>query len=238
MAHQPTEQAHVTVSGVPRPPPAPQSPVATGGERVLPASASIGAFSLRRGRSSLVIGLLLFTAALGVVMASAPRQGQLSDTPESWTGAAWGVEVSHWELSTGSTIGYTRFAPADPIQTAPVLFLHGGPAGDIAAQDGDFARELTNSGFEVYLFDHAGVGWSESIDIDDATIDQMVADVEAIRVAIGAEQLHLIGHGWGGSLATHYTVAHGDRVQRAWLSNPGAYRSGGFAPQDRPEESP
>lgn len=157
--------------------------------------------------------------------------------PAPWSTSAWdGTSVEYWELSTGSRLGYVRFTPDEPTGAAPIVFLHGGPGGGIVPTDGDFARDLTAEGFEVYLYDQAGVGWSDLLEIDEYTIERMVADLEAIRVEIGAEQLNLVGHSWGGSLATHYLVEHDDRVERAWLTNPGDY--GGDTGPRGPEEEP
>jgi pimeloyl-ACP methyl ester carboxylesterase len=41
-----------------------------------------------------------------------------------------------------------------------------------------------------------------------------VADLEAIREALGAERIIPAGHGWGATLAVQYLLAHPDRVER------------------------
>jgi len=50
-----------------------------------------------------------------------------------------------------------------------------------------------------------------------------VADLEAIRQELGADQLILAGHSWGGALAAHYTVDYPNRVSALILSAPGPF---------------
>lgn len=185
---------------------------------------------------ALMIGPIVLAAFLGFVTTSGPGNEAPGVKPAPWVGQAWqGTAVEYWELETGSRIGFVRFEPDNPIDAAPVLFLHGGPGGGVVPQDGAFARQLADEGFEVYLYDQAGVGWSDLVELEDYTIERMVADLDAIRQTIGVEHVNLVGHSWGGSLATHYLVSHDDRVERAWLSNPGDY-GGVFEHRDRAEE--
>lgn len=188
-------------------------------------------------RWMVLVGAGLFLIPLAIIALNPLGDDPLTPKPAPWGGEAWeGTTVQHWDLSTGSRIGYVHFTPQSPIDAAPVMFLHGGPGGGIVPTDGDFARELTAAGLEVYLFDQAGVGWSDLLEIEEYTIDRMVADLEAIRVEIGAERLNLVGHSWGGSYATHYLVSHDDKVERVWLSNPGEY--GGSFDSRGPDEEP
>jgi proline iminopeptidase len=65
----------------------------------------------------------------------------------------------------------------------------------------------------VLTYDQRGTGRSAPVGPNDSTtVADMVADLEALRVALGVEKLDLLGHSWGGYLAQAYAAAHGDRV--------------------------
>ena len=91
------------------------------------------------------------------------------------------------------------------------------------AGDAAFFGRLTELGHDVYVYDQLGAG--RSTRLSDPTgygIERDVADLEAVRLAIGADSLVLVGHSYGGALAAHYLAAHPDRVARMVLSSPGA----------------
>ena len=56
---------------------------------------------------------------------------------------------------------------------------------------------------------------------DDAlwTIDRFVDEVEQVRRALGLEQFYLLGHSWGGILATEYALAHQQHLKGLVISN-------------------
>ncbi|NJN44091.1 MAG: alpha/beta hydrolase [Anaerolineae bacterium] len=58
-------------------------------------------------------------------------------------------------------------------------------------------------------------------DISEYTLARNIADLEAIRQAIGAEKMILIGTSWGGVLAAQYLAVYPDQVARAVLISPG-----------------
>jgi pimeloyl-ACP methyl ester carboxylesterase len=103
--------------------------------------------------------------------------------------------------------------------TPAILLCHGGPG----APD-DFARlraRLADLGISCARFDQRGVHRSQNLD-GRWEIEDFAADVEAIRVALGAERLVLFGHSWGGVVARAYAKAHPDRVAGLLLANPSA----------------
>ena len=86
----------------------------------------------------------------------------------------------------------------------PLLCLHGGPgmAHDYISPLADLADRRS-----VIFYDQLGCGRSERP--DDAslwTLERSVAEVEAVREALGLEQFHLFGNSWGGWLAIQYTL--------------------------------
>lgn len=81
-----------------------------------------------------------------------------------------------------------------------IVVLHGGPG---VPHDYFLPHlESLSDHHRVIFFDQRGTGRS-SADIDPATItmENFIADLEALRVSYGLETMHLLGHSWGGLLA-------------------------------------
>jgi proline iminopeptidase len=109
---------------------------------------------------------------------------------------------------------FTRHVGAGPL----VVVLHGGPGAQhdyLLPQYDRLAHGRT-----LFYYDQRGggrspvdrevpVGWREH-----------VADLEALRVALGLERLTLCGYSWGGLLAVLYLLEHPDRVERLALVSP------------------
>ncbi len=92
----------------------------------------------------------------------------------------------------------------------PVLFVHGGPGAYDYLSDSVLGTWLAES--------HAVVGYDQrgcrrSTSHGPFTIDANVADMEAIRKHIGAEQLTVVGHSFGGLLALCYAAEHSGRIR-------------------------
>ena len=62
-------------------------------------------------------------------------------------------------------------------------------------------------------------------DVSRVTIEAGVADVEALRVHSGAEQVIVMGHSWGGVLAMAYAAEHGQHVRALVLIGSGGANS-------------
>jgi len=92
----------------------------------------------------------------------------------------------------------------------PVVFLHGGPGAGIAP----YHRRFFNPAhWRIVLFDQRGAGQSTPFaDLVDNTTAHLVADIEAIREALGIERWVVFGGSWGSTLALAYAEAHPARV--------------------------
>lgn len=81
--------------------------------------------------------------------------------------------------------------------------------------------QLAEDGFDVYLYDQVGGGFSERLtEVRQYTVARQVADLEAIRQQLNAEQMILIGHSWEGELAAHYLATYPNRVAKVVFSSP------------------
>jgi pimeloyl-ACP methyl ester carboxylesterase len=91
----------------------------------------------------------------------------------------------------------------------PVVVLHGGPGADHSYMHG-LANGLTDD-FRFVFYDQRGSLRSRDTDVTH-TIADHVADLEALRIALGLPKLNLLAHSAGTTLAYHYLAAHPDRV--------------------------
>lgn len=74
-------------------------------------------------------------------------------------------------------------------------------------------------GRRVVSYDQRGTGGSVCTDGDYST-HAHVADLESLREHLGAAQLHLFGHSWGGMLAQLYATVHLSSVASLFLCSP------------------
>lgn len=128
----------------------------------------------------------------------------------------------------------TRFASYDGTMlsyqgtaSGPVLVcLPGGPARN-PVYLGDLGGLGAAAGRDLVMLETRGTGASD-VPADNATYrcDRQVADVEALRVQLGLDQLDLLAHSAGANLAVLYAARHPDRIRRLVLLAPGLYALG------------
>lgn len=171
----------------------------------------------RRGWRTALVGGVAWTALVGVAFGFL----FLRPFPEM-TGGPVPAGVRFWSLDDGTRLAYV----ASPATTAerkptPVIFLHGGPGTPGEGLPFGTA-ELNAAGYDVYGYDQIGAGRSTRLDdVTGYTVARNVADLEAVREKVGADQVILIGQSWGGSLAAQYLAAHPDRVAKVAFTSPG-----------------
>jgi proline iminopeptidase len=102
-----------------------------------------------------------------------------------------------------------------------LLLLHGGPGCTheyFEAAD----SWLPAAGVEYYYYDQLGSGRSD-VPADEAlwALPRFVDEVEQVRAALGLdrEDFVLLGHSWGGILATEYALTHGEHLKGLVISN-------------------
>jgi proline iminopeptidase len=102
-----------------------------------------------------------------------------------------------------------------------LLLLHGGPGATheyFEAVETAFAGR----GIEFIYYDQLGSAYSDQpTDASLWTIDRFVDEVEQVRVALGLDSsnFYLLGHSWGGILATEYALRHGQHIKGLIISN-------------------
>jgi proline iminopeptidase len=89
----------------------------------------------------------------------------------------------------------------------PLVILHGGPG---ASHDYflPYLLPLARTNRLIFI-DERGSGKSEKLeDVSNYTVEAMVEDVEAVRVALGLGKINLLGHSCGGVLAQAYALRY------------------------------
>ena len=105
--------------------------------------------------------------------------------------------------------------------TAKLLLLHGGPAMTheyFEASD----SYLPSAGIEYYYYDQLGSFYSDQPDEPDLwQVDRFVDEVEQVRIELGldADNFFLLGHSWGGILATEYALKYQQHLKGLVISN-------------------
>ena len=179
--------------------------------------------------ASLIIGLLLRRDVFGPLMVLGITAlfsltwlypGVGSVRPDPVAGVEWITQPDGSRLA----VHVTRAAvPTQP----PIIAVHGGPGVADMAHDAPAFASLA-SDRDVYVYDRVGTGASTRLaDPTGYTTARAVADLEAVRVHIGASRVVLHGHSWGALYAVAYAQEHPYRVAALVLSAPGELPLGG-----------
>ncbi|MBK8614729.1 MAG: alpha/beta hydrolase [Flavobacteriales bacterium] len=107
---------------------------------------------------------------------------------------------------------YSTFGSGDPI-----LLLSGGPG--FAAGYLQALAERLSGAYQVILPDQRGTGASTSADTTALTLTSYLSDLERLRVHLEIDRWTLVGHSWGGMLASAYAERYTDRVRSLVLIN-------------------
>lgn len=203
----------------------------TGSRGVALVVAGLGLVLVTWGLGRLATGLLagrrlrrwlpIAVTGASVTVAATVVGGLLFAPPPHHPPSTATADTRYWDLPTGSRIAYTHAPAAGRARPTPVILVHGGPG---APPDGPspLTPAVTAAGFDLYGYHQVGAGLSSRLpDVTDYTVARHVADLDAVRAAIGAEQVVLVGASWGAQLIANYLAAHPDRVARAVVASPG-----------------
>ena len=102
-----------------------------------------------------------------------------------------------------------------------LLLLHGGPGATHEYFEA-FDSYLPAAGIEYYYYDQLGSAYSDQPD-DPRLLDtaRFVEEVEQVRKALGLgkDNFYLLGHSWGGILATEYALKYQQNLKGLIISN-------------------
>lgn len=103
----------------------------------------------------------------------------------------------------------------------PVLIINGGPGMNSDGFSG--LAETLGKSYKAIIYDQRGTGKSELTEVNSRsiTLDLMVKDIEAIRKELNIKKWVILGHSFGGILASYYTSKHPTKVSGLILSSSG-----------------
>jgi proline iminopeptidase len=96
----------------------------------------------------------------------------------------------------------------------PCLALHGGPGTDSSGLARSLAPIAAELGLRLILYDHRGHGRSEWVPVEQCTQDQLAADVDGVRQALGLGPVDVLGISWGGFLGLMYAARYPSAIRR------------------------
>ncbi len=92
----------------------------------------------------------------------------------------------------------------------PIVFLHGGPGSGCNATQ---RRFFDATHYHIILLDQRGCGRSTPEgEVRNNTTDDLVNDLEALRLHLNITKWHVFGGSWGSSLALAYAAKHAQHI--------------------------
>lgn len=127
------------------------------------------------------------------------------------------AQESHFIKNNEEVIHYKTYGKGKPI-----VIINGGP-GMNCEGFGFIAETLAKMNYQTIIYDQRGTGKSTLKKIDSTTIsmDLMVKDLEVIRKHLKIEKWIVMGHSFGGILATHYVAKHSKSIEKIIFSSSG-----------------
>jgi proline iminopeptidase len=99
----------------------------------------------------------------------------------------------------------------------PLVLMHGGPSADLYTMMP--FRPLADH-FKLVFYDHRCNGRSEG-EVTSMTWENLTADADALRQALGFEKWAVLGHSFGGMVALEYALRYPDRLSHLLLVDTG-----------------
>jgi proline iminopeptidase len=125
-------------------------------------------------------------------------------------------QTSGFAESNGAKIFYRTWGSGTSL-----LIINGGPGLD---SDGfaDIAQALSSHN-QTIIYDQRGTGKSvlKTVDSTTVTMDLMVEDMENLRKKLNIKQWMILGHSFGGMLASYYATIHPENIISLILSSSG-----------------
>ena len=170
-------------------------------------------------RVALLLGTLLTVAvACNKPAPSTISAGTYNQSPETGIRTG-GVRMIPIKTPVGTFNVWTRRVGNNP--KMKVLLLHGGPGGNHIPFE-SFESYLPAEGIEFYYYDQLGsMNSDHPTDSTLWTTPRFVEEVEQVRQALGLNKnnFYLLGHSWGGILATEYALKYQQNLKGLIISN-------------------
>ena len=161
-----------------------------------------------------LIAILLLHAC-----ATAPSSSSYFDNAGRADVLSGGVRMIPIQTEKGTFRVWTKRIGNNP--RIKVLLLHGGPGATHEYFEA-FDSYFPGAGIEYYHYDQLGSFYSDQPDAPELwELPRFVEEVEQVRQALGLDRsnFYLLGHSWGGLLATEYALKYGQNLKGLVISN-------------------
>jgi proline iminopeptidase len=101
-------------------------------------------------------------------------------------------------------------------QGYPLLLMHGGPGLDYTTL---LPFRPCADQFTLIFYDHRCNGRSEGADVSSMTWENLTADADALRQALGFDRWVVLGHSFGGMVALEYALTYPQSLSHLILMN-------------------
>ncbi|AWI26629.1 alpha/beta hydrolase [Flavobacterium pallidum] len=98
----------------------------------------------------------------------------------------------------------------------PILFLHGGPGYNSANFEASTAQKLADEGYFVIVYDRRGEGRSTD-EHAKFTFEETFKDIDGLLEQFKIQKVTLMGHSFGGVVATLYAEKHPEKINAVIL---------------------
>jgi proline iminopeptidase len=90
-------------------------------------------------------------------------------------------------------------------QGYPLVLMHGGPGADLYTM---MSFKPCADQFSLVFYDHRCNGRSKGAEVSSMTMENLTADADALRQALGFEKWAVLGHSFGGYVALEYALRY------------------------------
>jgi len=163
--------------------------------------------------------LLIFTIAFSACNVDNNKPSAYHDNANRADTLSGGVQLIPITTSKGVFNVWTKRVGNNP--KIKVLLLHGGP-GSTHEYFECFDSYFPKAEIEYYYYDQLGSAYSDNPnDTSLWNLPRFVEEVETVRKALGMDSSNffLLGHSWGGILATEYALKYQKNLKGLIISN-------------------
>jgi len=100
----------------------------------------------------------------------------------------------------------------------PLVLMHGGPGLDHTSL---LALQPLADQFTLIFYDHRCNGRSEGAEVSSMTFENLTADADALRQALGFDKWAVLGHSFGGQVALEYALRYPQSLSHLILMDTG-----------------
>jgi proline-specific peptidase len=112
----------------------------------------------------------------------------------------------------------------------PLVLMHGGPGADLYTL---MSFKPLADQFSLVFYDHRCNGRSEGAEVSSMNFENLTADADALRQALGFEKWAVLGHSFGGFVALEYALRYPQNLSHLLLVDTGG--DSGWSQENAPK---